>query len=153
MVFRIINTEIGALRIVAKDGFIIKVEFCEKYLPKNNKTEDEKLLDKAEKELLEYFERKRKIFTFPTKILNSTTFQNSVWNELKNIKYGTTATYGEIAKKIGNPKASRAVGTACNRNPLFIVIPCHRVIGVNGKLTGFAGGLEIKKYLLELENS
>ncbi|AKB30321.1 Methylated-DNA--protein-cysteine methyltransferase [Methanosarcina siciliae T4/M] len=82
-----------------------------------------------------------------------TEFQKSVWKVLKEIPYGETRTYGEIAKNIGNPKASRAVGLANNRNPIAIIVPCHRVIGANGKLTGYASGLDIKEFLLKLEGS
>ena len=79
---------------------------------------------------------------------SGTEFQKSVWHELEKIPFGKTKTYGEIAKEIGNPKAGRAVGSACNKNPLPIIVPCHRVIGANGKLTGFAGGTETKEWLL-----
>lgn len=84
---------------------------------------------------------------------NGTEFQKSVWNALKEIPYGETRTYGEIAKSIGNPQASRAVGLANNRNPIAIIVPCHRVIGANGKLTGYASGLDIKEFLLKFEGS
>ncbi len=80
-----------------------------------------------------------------------TEFQKSVWKALKEIPYGETRTYGEVAKIIGNPKASRAVGLANNRNPISIIVPCHRVIGANGKLTGYASGLDVKEFLLKLE--
>ncbi len=80
-----------------------------------------------------------------------TEFQKSVWKALKEIPYGETRTYGQIAKSIGNPKASRAVGLANNRNPISIIVPCHRVIGANGKLTGYASGLDVKAFLLRLE--
>lgn len=83
--------------------------------------------------------------------MSGTDFQQKVWNELKKIPYGTTCTYGEIAVRIGNPKASRAVGNACNKNPIPILIPCHRVVGSKGDLVGFASGLDVKKHLLDLE--
>ncbi|MFY1112598.1 MAG: methylated-DNA--[protein]-cysteine S-methyltransferase [Methanosarcinaceae archaeon] len=83
--------------------------------------------------------------------LEGTEFQKSVWNALCEIPYGETRTYGEVAKSIGNPKASRAVGLANNRNPISIIVPCHRVIGANGKLTGYASGLDVKEFLLRLE--
>ncbi len=85
--------------------------------------------------------------------IQGTKFQKSVWQELEKIEYGKTISYGEIAKRIGNPKAARAVGMANNKNPIPIIIPCHRVIGKDGSLTGFGGGLEIKQYLLELEKN
>jgi methylated-DNA-[protein]-cysteine S-methyltransferase len=85
------------------------------------------------------------------RIPKGTEFQQKVWAALCEIPYGETRTYGEIAAAIGSPKAARAVGMACNRNPVWITIPCHRVVGSNGSLTGYAGGLEMKKFLLELE--
>lgn len=101
-------------------------------------------------QLQEYFTGTRTAFDFPIKP-KGTPFQLAVWNELCKIPYGQIRTYGEIAAAIGNPKASRAVGMACNRNPLWIVIPCHRVIGSNRNLTGYAGGLPMKLALLSLE--
>jgi len=85
--------------------------------------------------------------------IQGTKFQKRVWLELEKIEYGKTISYGEIAQRIGNPKAARAVGMANNKNPIPIIIPCHRVIGKNGSLTGFGGGLEVKQYLLELEKT
>jgi O-6-methylguanine DNA methyltransferase len=103
-------------------------------------------------QLLEYFTGKRREFTIPLHQMG-TPFQLKVWEELSRIPYGETRSYGELAKKVGNPKGQRAVGMANNRNPLGIVVPCHRVIGKNGSLTGYAGGLDVKKKLLELEKS
>lgn len=85
--------------------------------------------------------------------LDGTEFQMKVWQELMSIPYGTTITYGELARRIGNAKASRAVAMACHNNPISIIIPCHRVIGSNGKLTGYAGGLDKKAALLDIENN
>ena len=82
-----------------------------------------------------------------------TPFQTAVWNTLLHIPFGETRSYGQIAAAIGNHKATRAVGMACNRNPIWIVIPCHRVVGANRKLTGYAGGLEMKQWLLQLEKA
>ena len=104
----------------------------------------------AAAQLQEYFAGTRKNFTFPIQ-LKGTPFQISVWQELARIPYGETRTYGDIAQSIGNPKAVRAVGMACNRNPIWIVIPCHRVLGKNRQLTGYAGGLSMKDALLNLE--
>jgi methylated-DNA-[protein]-cysteine S-methyltransferase len=104
------------------------------------------------RQLEEYFRGKRRAFEIPMSP-QGTDFQMSVWQELLKIPYGETATYGDIAKRIGNPKAVRAVGLANGRNPLPIVIPCHRVIGANGQLTGFGGGLENKALLLKIEES
>ena len=107
--------------------------------------------DLAAAEIMEYFEGKRKSFTFPIHPMG-TEFQKSVWAALVRIPYGQTRTYGQIAADIGRPKAARAVGMACNQNPVWIAIPCHRVLGRNGALTGYAGGLGLKQKLLELEH-
>ena len=104
----------------------------------------------AATQLQEYFAGTRKNFTFPIK-LNGTPFQISVWQQLSRIPYGETRTYGDIARAVGKEKAARAVGMACNRNPIWIVIPCHRVLGSNRKLTGYAGGISMKDALLNLE--
>ncbi len=102
-------------------------------------------------QLCEYFEGKRKEFTFEYKV-KGTNFQEKVWSALCQIPYGETRTYKEIAVMIGNENASRAVGMANNKNPLHFVVPCHRVVGRNGKLVGYAGGLELKEYLLDMES-
>jgi len=99
-----------------------------------------------------YFAGERLLFDIPFE-LNGTPFQISVWQQLLLIPYGETRTYGQLAEAIGNPAASRAVGAANGRNPLSLVIPCHRVIGTGGALTGYAGGLKCKNYLLELEQT
>lgn len=106
--------------------------------------------EKARTQLKEYFSGKRRDFDLPLKP-NGTPFQLTVLEALSDIPYGKTASYGEVAKRIGKPKASRAVGAANGRNPLPIVIPCHRVVGSNGSLTGFGGGIDTKQALLELE--
>lgn len=109
-----------------------------------------KTLKKCVKQLREYFKGERKKFTV-TLVLEGTPFQKKVWRELQKIPYGQTATYGEIARRIGKPKAARAVGGACNKNKIPIIVPCHRVIGSGGSLVGFAGGLSLKSKLLQLE--
>ena len=108
------------------------------------------LLRKACRQLDEYFQGKRRQFDLPLDYVG-TLFQKSVWRELQNIPYGETRSYEDIAVKIGNPKAVRAVGQANNKNPILLMIPCHRVIHKNGDISGFACGIETKKYLLELE--
>ena len=105
---------------------------------------------KADKQLKEYFAGKRKDFDLTLK-MNGTEFQKSVWNALLTIPYGETKSYKDIAVQIGNEKACRAVGMANNRNPIAIIVPCHRVIGHNGTLVGYGGGLDIKQTLLDLE--
>lgn len=108
------------------------------------------LLSEAKKQLDQYFAGRRKFFDLPLKP-RGTDFQQKVWKELQKIKYGETVSYLEIAERVGNPKACRAVGMANHRNPIAIVIPCHRVVGKSGQLTGYAGGLHIKEFLLNLE--
>ena len=103
-------------------------------------------------QLAEYFAGQRQAFDLPI-TLRGTTFQRVVWAFLRDIPYGTTISYGELARRIGSPKACRAVGLANGQNPISIVVPCHRVIGSNGKLTGYGGGLPNKKTLLALEGS
>ncbi len=107
--------------------------------------------DKVWKELTEYFQGVRKEFDIPYK-MQGTDFQKSVWKALCHIPYGETRSYKDIAKTVGNEKASRAVGIANNKNPITIIVPCHRVIGANGKLVGYAGGLPMKEYILKMEN-
>jgi methylated-DNA-[protein]-cysteine S-methyltransferase len=106
----------------------------------------------AVRQLLEYFDGNRRDFDLPLSP-EGTEFQRAVWKRLQGIPYGHTISYGELARRSGNPKASRAVGAANRANPIPIVIPCHRVIGANGKLTGFGGGLPVKEALLRLENA
>ena len=108
------------------------------------------LLREAGKQLQEYFLGKRKAFDLPF-APHGTEFQQQVWRMLREIPYGETCSYGEVARRMDHPKAARAVGMANNRNPIAIMIPCHRVIGANGKLVGYAGGLDIKERLLNLE--
>ena len=108
------------------------------------------ILREAERQLSDYFAGRRTVFDLPLDF-RGTAFQRAVWGELLKIPYGETRSYGEIAWAIGSPSAVRAVGAANGRNPISIVAPCHRVIGASGKLTGFAGGLEAKAFLLDLE--
>lgn len=110
------------------------------------------ITDLCKTQLNEYFMNQRREFTLPLE-LNGTKFQKSVWNELLKIPYGKTASYKDVAVSLGNPNASRAVGGAVNKNPLFIVVPCHRVIGSNGALVGFALGIDKKTYLLDIEKN
>ena len=111
---------------------------------------DHPVLLETERQLGEYFAGKRRTFDVPLSFSGSD-FQKSVWSALLAIPFGETRSYGEIAQQLGAPGASRAVGAANGRNPISIIAPCHRVVGSNGKLTGFAGGLEAKAFLLELE--
>lgn len=155
MIFKRIHSPIGTLKVYSKNSALVAIEWPReqrKALALEESSEDSlnPFLIKVETQLNEYFEGRRKSFTLKTNPLG-TEFQKKVWKALSNIPYGVTKSYGEIANEIGAPKASRAVGAANGRNPLSIVVPCHRVIGANGKLTGFAGGIDIKEKLLKLE--
>ena len=146
------KSPIGNLIIVEEENAIIKLCFKEQEITniKDIQEFETPLLKKAKKQLEAYFEGKRKKFDLALR-LNGTSFQNKVWKALLNIPYAKTCSYKDIAQNIGNENASRAIGNANNKNPLPIFIPCHRVIGSNGKLIGYAGGLDIKIKLLELE--
>lgn len=138
-----------SLYLVATETHLINIQFTQ---PQKALLQTTELLSMATIQLDEYFQGKRTTFSLPFKLIG-TPFQLAVWKELQNIPYGQTTSYKEIAQKINKPKACRAVGMANNKNPLPIIIPCHRVIGSNGKLIGYAGGLNLKNYLLELEKS
>ena len=118
----------------------------------NNETASfsSKLLENTVIQLKNYFRGELKTFNLPLDI-SGTDFQKKVWSKLMTVEYGNTLSYGEIAAKLGKPGAARAVGNACNKNPLPIIIPCHRILGASGRLTGYGGGLEAKKFLLKLE--
>ena len=140
------KTNIGKIYISADKKNILEISFNKPNYDKN----ETPLIKKTFLELEEYFNGQRKTFYLPLK-LEGTDFQKKVWKELIKIPYGKTISYKELATSIGNEKACRAVGMANNKNKIMIVIPCHRVIGSNGDLTGYAGGLNIKQQLLELE--
>lgn len=143
------ETPIGKITICDNESHITDLHFGEVHLEDSNIIET-KLIKEAYNQLKEYFNKERKKFELPL-ALQGTEFQIKVWNALREIPYGETCSYKDIAVKVGNEKASRAVGMANNRNPIAIFIPCHRVIGANGKLVGYAGGLDIKEKLLNLE--
>ena len=137
------------LHLTADDNSLLRLDFAaQPFLPAS--AAENHILQKAVQELREYFQGRRQTFTVPIRF-NGTKFQQQVWQALRQIPYGTTCSYKELAASISSPGASRAVGSACHRNPLCIVVPCHRVIGADGSLTGYAEGLDIKEYLLELE--
>jgi len=138
------------LFISEESGSICNVQFDKSRIPDHFVRKETVLIKKAAAQLDEYFCGKRKVFELPL-VLHGTVFQVRVWNALKKIPFGKTRSYGEIAAMIGNPKACRAVGMANNRNPVAIIVPCHRVIGSDGSLTGYGGGLELKRNLLKLE--
>ena len=141
------NFEFGILKISYTEKAVVEIKTVEKA---NGKDEHSQLSDTVYEQICEYMAGRRKSFDFPYE-LKGTEFQKRVWEELCNIPYGETRTYKQIAEAVGNPKSSRAVGAANGKNPVWIAVPCHRVIGANGSLTGYAGGLEFKKALLEIE--
>ena len=136
----------GTLRICYETDFVVSISWADPH----SDHEPSPVSDQANIQLQEYFTGLRRCFDFPVRV-TGTPFQCSVWNQLRQIPYGETRTYSQIAAAIGKPGAARAVGIACNRNPLWIVIPCHRVVGANHTLTGYAGGLDKKRALLTLE--
>lgn len=138
---------VGTIQLEYEDGVVTALKSAEA----GTKGEPPSMLaELVFRQLDEYFAGTRTEFTFPYR-LHGTPFQEKVWEELRQIPYGETRSYKDIAEAIGHPKAYRAVGMANNANPIFIAIPCHRVIGANGSLVGYGGGLEMKKALLELE--
>lgn len=149
MKFAFYNSLIGFIRIGYNNEGICSLKTCE---IEDGENEPSELTERAFGQLEEYFSGKRKVFDLPFK-MNGTAFQMKVWQELLKIPYGDTVSYSEIAERIGCPEGARAVGGAVHNNPLWIIVPCHRVVGKNGKLTGYAGGTEMKKTLLELEKT
>jgi methylated-DNA-[protein]-cysteine S-methyltransferase len=144
------QSPIGQLTLVATDTGISEVHFERERKTNSAKNDDHPLLKKCEKELTEYFAGKRKEFTVPLD-LHGTDFQKKAWGALCAIPYGETRSYKQQAQKIKNVAAVRAVGAANGSNPVAIIVPCHRVIASNGHLHGYAGGLKIKQFLLQLE--
>jgi len=153
--YKLIPSPIGKLKLVASDEGLVAI-LWENDRPRRVRLADlvenpaHPMLLRTEKELNEYFFHKRKAFTVPLD-MRGTYFQKQVWEALLGIPFGETRTYGQLANQLGSPKATRAVGAANGRNPIAIIVPCHRVIGFSGKLTGFAGGLDAKDHLLKLE--
>ena len=145
--FAVYNTKIGKLKIEYENDVLTGIAYTENEKEQGIRSE---LSDKTVLQLEEYFDGRRKEFDIPIK-LRGTEFQKKVWNELLKIPYGATVSYKDIAIKIGNPKACRAVGMANHNNPILIIVPCHRVINKNKKLGGYALGLDLKRRMLELE--
>lgn len=146
-----VETPLGVLVVTAQDGYV-----CAIGLAKEDSGEaatanvNSEVLRQATRELKEYFAGERREFTFPMQA-QGTPFQQKVWKALREIPFGQTRSYGEIAGEIGQAKASRAVGMACNRNPIMIAVPCHRVVGAKGALVGYAYGTGVKQRLIDLE--
>lgn len=143
-----IHTPIGWLLLREEDGALCALSAVNG--PCAEAPEESALLCEAKAQLQAYFAGERRAFDLPI-APRGTAFETAVWRALEAIPYGQTRTYGEIAAQIGKPGASRAVGRACGRNPILLVVPCHRVIGSGGRLTGFAAGLDTKRALLALE--
>lgn len=145
------DTPLGWMGLAEEDGAIIRL-----YLP-NAPTprimpHETPLLAEGRRQLMEYLAGARSAFDLPLR-LQGTDFQRQVWEALRSIPYGETRSYGQLAAALGRPRACRAVGMANHNNPIPILVPCHRVVGANGSLTGYAGGLDLKQRLLELERS
>lgn len=155
LVYKTIDSPVGKLKLVASEKGLVAI-LWENDDPKRVRLDELSIKDthpvlvQAERELGEYFAGKRTEFSVALD-LRGTPFQRNVWEGLLGIRFGETKSYGELASRLGNPQAARAVGAATGRNPISIIVPCHRLIGAAGKLTGFAGGLETKSYLLNLE--
>ena len=156
-VYKFTPTVLGKLKLIASEKGLSAILWendkpARVRLGTLNEDKNHPILLQAERELVEYLDGKRK--TFSVKLDPAgTPFQNKVWDALKAIPFGETRSYGAIAKQVGNIKAVRAVGAATGRNPISVMVPCHRVIGASGSLTGFAGGLKTKEYLLALESA
>ncbi|MGY4024609.1 methylated-DNA--[protein]-cysteine S-methyltransferase [Aeromonas rivuli] len=151
--YDLLTTDCGPLLIAINAQGLCHVDFLEGERPlaiQDEWQQDAAALAPYLAEFREYFTGERQEFTLPL-AAKGTEFQQAVWLALRDIPYGETCSYGEIARRINRPKAVRAVGAANGRNPLSIIVPCHRVIGQNGSLTGYAGGLAIKRALLKLE--
>jgi methylated-DNA-[protein]-cysteine S-methyltransferase len=155
LAYKKMSSPIGELKLVASDNGLVAI-LWENDSPRRVRlgemVEDgqDPVLAETERQLKEYFAGKRKTFSVALD-MKGTRFQKDVWEALLAIPFGETRSYGQLAKQLGNPRATRAVGAANGRNPVSIIVPCHRVIGSSGKLTGFAGGLDAKAHLLGLE--
>ena len=140
---------VGVLELIAKDEGLISLNFVKEEL----RSQSHPILDLAQQELKEYFAHERQSFSVPLYTMAGTSFQQEVWAGLKEIPYAKTCSYKELAEMINHPKAYRAVGNANNRNPISIIVPCHRVIGADKSLVGYGGGLDKKEWLLNHEKS
>jgi methylated-DNA-[protein]-cysteine S-methyltransferase len=160
--FDVIDSPIGPLLVAATDRGLARIFFdaepelhleqlAKAYGPRVLRSEQS--VDAAHRQLDEYFEGRRDAFALDVDLRGTAPFAQQVLDELARVPYGRTTTYGQLAAKVGAPRAARAVGTVMNRNPIPIVLPCHRVVGANGSLTGYGGGLDVKEKLLRLEGA
>jgi methylated-DNA-[protein]-cysteine S-methyltransferase len=148
-----IASPLGELILVAEDGTLSGVYFPGHWTRPDPATfgeRSEQRLEQVEHQLAEYFAGERTSFELPTSVTGDA-FQRQVWDLIDRIPYGQTTTYGQLASELGNPTLARMVGQAVGHNPLSVIVPCHRVVGKDGKLTGYAGGLRRKRFLLDLE--
>lgn len=143
------ETPYGKMGLAEEDGALVRLYLPDEAMPRIAEHETALLAD-GKGQLMEYFEGKRRAFDLPL-APEGTAFRKKVWAALLDIPYGETISYGELARRVDNPKGVRAVGQANHHNPIPIVIPCHRVVGADGTLTGYGGGLELKRALLDLE--
>lgn len=155
LIYKDVPSSVGVIRVISSDRGLVAIiwegeDYKRTKLSEPVRDDEHPLLLKAEQQLNEYFQNKRTAFDIPLDF-RGTEFQIRVWEALLKIPYGLTKTYGELAKILGDSKAVRAVGGALNKNPISIIVPCHRVVGASGKLVGFAGGLDNKSILLDLE--
>lgn len=154
--FRHVDSPVGPLLLAATDAALVAIEFRDNRHPVRRDPSwqpgDNAMLRETERQLHEYFDGSRRTFDLPLSP-RGTPFQREVWAMLATIPYGATCSYGDMARRIGRPAAVRAVGAANGRNPIPIVLPCHRVLGADGSLTGFGGGLPTKAFLLRLEGA
>ncbi|CDM68217.1 methylated-DNA-protein-cysteinemethyltransferase [Clostridium bornimense] len=146
------NTSIGKVNVVEEDGFLTYVSISENFVIEDATIKETTLIKETIGQINDFLAGRRREFDLPL-LPKGTEFQKKVWRELQNIPYGTTCSYKDIAEKIGSPKAARAVGRANNKNPIILIIPCHRVVGSDGRLVGYGAGLELKERLLALEKN
>ncbi len=146
-------TSMGFLEIVSRGDSLIGVNFLEPDAKPSISQPDDAVIEQTCRQLASYFERRRTEFELTLDIASGSPFQRAVWKALLDVPYGETISYAELARRVGKPGSARAVGAAVGTNPIPIIIPCHRIIGSNGSLTGFGGGLPRKRWLLEIENA
>lgn len=147
---QVVQAPFGNLYLYADDNYLSGINFREVDSLETKTDENHPILQQAAQQLKEYFSGQRHTFDLPLRF-SGTDFQQQVWQHLQTIPYGDTQSYQQVAGAIDNPKAVRAVGNANNKNPIVIVVPCHRVIGANGNMVGYGGGLPVKEWLLKHE--
>ncbi|MFF0266108.1 methylated-DNA--[protein]-cysteine S-methyltransferase [Kribbella sp. NPDC004536] len=147
MHWTVVDSPIGDLTLAVDETGLCRLHFG----ATDRARDTDPLLTEAAEQLKAYFAGELQEFTLPLSVRGGSDFERAVWQQLTRIPYGEMQTYGEVAKIVGDAGAARAVGTACNRNPIAIVVPCHRVVGAGGKMVGFGGGIPTKRHLLELE--